>query len=680
MTCPTCGAAIDAANGLCPKCLLKKGLDAETLQCTKCENVLDDDARFCPQCGTAAPLAAAFEGDPLRAALESKLLGQYRIIRLLGRGGMGAVYLARDLTLDREVAVKVISTDERGREIYDRFRREARTAAKLSHPNIVPLHAFGEVEGMPYFVMGYVRGESLAARLRRDGKLPEDEGRRVVAEVADALHHAHRQGIIHRDVKPDNVLLDDESGRAMLTDFGVAKAFGTADTMTVAGHVIGTPHYMSPEQASGRVDIDGRSDIYSLGVLAYAVFSGRLPFEGSTAQEILSKHLTQTPPSLRSLVPSLSEATAQLVERCLAKDPAQRWQDASSVKSALGVADGSSLPEPLQEIEGQGVIGLFFVSILVATLLVAKPPIDVWFVNAAMIPVIYFAVVLRLRYEGFPMRRAQHAIWTEPKWWPFWYPRRFRRPGNVFDRLPAPVRHLRTLPPLAYVPMFALLGGPFPNAFRHPIAFWTKMGALFAVFALWDVLMIRARRHLKTLRGVERRRMLLSAPLSGTSFWRRPNIAALLSPPEARQAGGPHEQLQAILRNGNELSAELRPLGAESAAAARQLLASIDAIDREISELARNIEPGEDERLTAKIGGLTEATTPLRSLLEKQLELVRGIEARIEEAKERRNRHIELLKTLALHVASLRARSAETPAELRAISDRVRALCEQIAR
>jgi serine/threonine-protein kinase len=133
--------------------------------------------------------------------------------------------------------------------------------------------------------------ESLADRLRRDGKLPEDNARRIFAEIADALDHAHRQGVVHRDIKPDNVLLEDESGRALLTDFGVAKALGKRDTMTVSGSVVGTPHYMSPEQGAGRSDIDGRSDIYSLGVMAYTMLSGRMPFEGNTTAEILSKHM-----------------------------------------------------------------------------------------------------------------------------------------------------------------------------------------------------------------------------------------------------------------------------------------------------------------------------------------------------------------------------------------------------
>lgn len=345
--CPRCSSEIDVERNLCPVCFFGEGLKADTVECTKCHSELDDDARFCPQCGAMAPASTAAAGDSIRAALAAKLEGQYRIVRLLGRGGMGSVYLARDLTLDREVAIKVIKTADDTREIYDRFRREAKTAARLSHPNIVPLHAFGEVEGMPYFVMGYVRGESLADRLRRDGKLSEEEARRIFAEIADALDHAHRQGVVHRDIKPDNVLLEDESGRALLTDFGVAKAAGTGETLTRHGTVVGTPHYMSPEQASGHSDIDGRSDIYSLGVMAYAMLAGRLPFEGKTAADILTQHLTREPAPLRSVAATVSDSTAQAIERCLAKDPAARWQDMrgrSSSPSAESKRASSLMP------------------------------------------------------------------------------------------------------------------------------------------------------------------------------------------------------------------------------------------------------------------------------------------------------------------------------------------------
>lgn len=687
-TCPSCGGSVEADHpqGLCPECLLRHGLGAETtvrgagLQCASCRAELDDDARFCGQCGAAVVFPGTREGDPIRAALESQLQGQYRIVRLLGRGGMGAVYLARDLTLEREVAIKVVNTASDARELYDRFRREARTAARLSHPNIVPLHAFGEVEGMPYFVMGYVRGESLAMRLRRDGRVPEDETRRIVAEIADALDHAHRQSIVHRDVKPDNVLLEDESGRALLTDFGIAKALGGGETLTLWGSVVGTPHFMSPEQAAGHGGIDGRSDVYSLGVMAYAMLAGRLPFEGTTPADVLSKHLTQEPPPLRSFAPAISDSTLQAVERCLAKDPARRWPDARSLKTTLATAEEAQLPDALQSVQGQGVT---FTAVALSLLLllwtvVVKmqgAPAGIVLLNAVILAVAYIAVVARMRFEGFGIGQSQRVIWTEPAWWPFWYPRALRRRGNVWDRLPDVVRGFRWCVPAFWI--YCALCIVDASAF---LAFKATGAAALALVGL--SLQVRGRLQLvrKGLSGADIRRVMIAAPPSRVPYWSRPHIAAILAPakpPAPRESDSPHEQLRSILHLADELSGPLRPLGTQAAVAARQLIASIGDADREIAELARNVEPGEEQRLVEKIESLADA--PLRSLLEKQLELIRGLSARIEEVKAERNRRIEMLRNLGLHLASLRARSTETPAEMLSLTDRVRALCEDIA-
>ena len=700
-TCPHCGIEIDADHprGLCPACLLKKGLQSGTsegssLKCTKCQSLLPEDALFCARCGTpASDMAATAEGDPLRAALEAKLQGQYRVVRLLGRGGMGAVYLARDLTLEREVAIKVVKTASDAREIYDRFRREAKTAAMLSHPNIVPLHAFGEVEGMPYFVMGYVRGESLADRLRRDGKMPEEEGRRILAEIADALDHAHRQGVVHRDIKPDNVLLEDESGRALLTDFGVSKALGKGETLTRYGSVVGTPHYMSPEQASGRADLDGRSDIYSLGVMGYGMLAGRLPFEGSTAADVLTKHLTQEPPPLRSLATTVSDATAQAVQRCLEKDPAKRWPDARSLRLALGKTDESQLPDALQAVESHGIPGLAVALLLLAFLKLIKAPNFAILLNAGVVIAIYVSVLVRLRMEGFSMSQSQRTLWTEPAWWSFWYPRTLRRRGNVWDRLPVTVRHVRWWPPAFVLYFWLLFAGTFPNLFRSPMVFVLKIVVgMTVMLALWLIVTIRARRELrrKGLGAADTRRVMISMPPSRVNFWARPHIAAVLAPAlrreTSRSSDSPHDQLQSILRLADELSGPFRPLGAQAAVAARQLVESIDHADRQIADLARNLEPGEAERLTEKIEAMAvpasgeDEYAPMRSLLEKQLELIRGLSDRIEVVKESRSRQLEMLKTLALHLASLRARVAETPSEVRMLSDSVRALCDDIAK
>jgi serine/threonine protein kinase len=302
------------------------------VQCQKCDAPSTPEARFCATCGTRMETLPDTVADPLREALERAIGFQYRIERLLGRGGMGAVYLAHELALDRDVAIKVLSPEQAGApQLRERFRREARTAASLNHPNIVPLYTFGEVNCLMYFVMGYVPGESLAAKLRRDGPLASDEARTLFAELADALAYAHRHGVIHRDVKPDNILIDADSGSPRLTDFGIAKATLTDTLLTTAGQLMGTPAYMSPEQARGRLDLDARSDIYSLGVTAYEMVSGHLPFDAKSPMEAITQRLTHEPRPLRAVAPNAADDLIVVIQRCLQQDPANRWPDAKSL-------------------------------------------------------------------------------------------------------------------------------------------------------------------------------------------------------------------------------------------------------------------------------------------------------------------------------------------------------------
>src|SRR5215207_5701713 len=237
--------------------------------------------------------------------LHAALAGEYSLQRELGRGGMGVVYLARDVQLDRDVAIKVLPTDlARTAESRARFVREARTAAGLSHPHIVPIHRVGEAGGFVFFVMSYVEGETLGERLRTRGPLPPAEATRVLREVAWALAYAHGRGIVHRDVKPDNILLEAGSGRAMVTDFGIAHVDAIAPSDTDPGKIIGTAHFMSPEQALNERP-DGRSDIYALGVVGYLAVSGRLPFETSNLPALLVKQATEEAPSVSRVAPGL---------------------------------------------------------------------------------------------------------------------------------------------------------------------------------------------------------------------------------------------------------------------------------------------------------------------------------------------------------------------------------------
>src|SRR5215467_14049700 len=313
------------------------------MECIECGVILAPSAKFCSECGARVQAAPDPAIDPLKEALEKSIGFQYRIERLLGRGGMGAVYLAHELALDRDVAIKVLPPDQAGApQLRDRFKREARIAARLNHPYIVPLHTFGEVDGLVYFVMGFVTGESLASRLRREGRLEAEEARTLLVHMADALDYAHRQGVVHRDIKPDNILIDEASGFPMLTDFGIAKATLGDTQLTTAGQFMGTPDYMSPEQVSGKYEVGPASDLYSLGIVGYEMLSGQLPFEAASPMDAMTQRLTQAPRPLRSAASDLSDDLITAVNGCLQPEPAKRWSDAKSLRSALAPMDDES--------------------------------------------------------------------------------------------------------------------------------------------------------------------------------------------------------------------------------------------------------------------------------------------------------------------------------------------------
>ncbi len=282
--------------------------------------------------------------------LQTALAGEYSLQRELGRGGMGIVYLARDVQLDRDVAIKVLPTHLAHRpEARERFLREARMAAGLSHPHIVPIHRVSEVGGFVFFVMSYVEGETLGDRLRTRGPLPPAEAARILREVAWALAYAHGRGIVHRDVKPDNILLEARTGRALVTDFGIAHGGRDPGVVTDPGKIMGTAHFMSPEQAASE-SIDGRSDIYALGVVGYLAVSGRLPYEAPTVPALLLRQATQEPPSVMRAAPGLPPALGAAIDRCLARDPAARFSDGEALAEALAPPPDArpSLPTTLR--------------------------------------------------------------------------------------------------------------------------------------------------------------------------------------------------------------------------------------------------------------------------------------------------------------------------------------------
>jgi serine/threonine-protein kinase len=291
-----------------------------------------------PISGELGETSAEWERDQIVKHLAT----QFQVVREIGRGGMGVVFLARDIALHRLVAIKVLrheftSSDEH----RERFRREARLTARLSHPNIVPVHTFGEIgvdsdeAPLVYIVMKYVHGESLAERMRREKRLPVAEVQRGLRDLALALDSAHRDGVVHRDLKAENILIERGSGRAMLTDFGVALLRSLDPVHAEVSRAFGTPHYMSPEQAAGEPDIDGRSDLYSLGVLGYYMLSGVLPFDGATFESLAARHIADEHIPLATLVPSLPSVLGATIERCLLKQRDERWRNGRELADAI---------------------------------------------------------------------------------------------------------------------------------------------------------------------------------------------------------------------------------------------------------------------------------------------------------------------------------------------------------
>jgi serine/threonine-protein kinase len=274
--------------------------------------------------------------DQLRERIVAALGELYDIEGEIGRGGMGVVYRGKDKRLRRPVAIKVLPPELAYRDdVKTRFLREAQTAAQLNHPNIVPIFSVDERESLVWFIMALVSGESLGARLAADRRPSIAEVRRILSDVADALAYAHERGIIHRDIKPDNILLDRDSGRAMVTDFGIARAVEGDSRLTVTGVAVGTPAYMSPEQALGEHDIDGRSDLYALAVVGYQMLAGELPFQAANTPAMLMKHIGERPKPLGEVRRDLPPALVFAIERAMSKKAVDRWASAAEFRQAL---------------------------------------------------------------------------------------------------------------------------------------------------------------------------------------------------------------------------------------------------------------------------------------------------------------------------------------------------------
>ncbi|MGQ0647962.1 MAG: protein kinase domain-containing protein [Gemmatimonadaceae bacterium] len=317
---------------------LRDEIDKMVVDCERSEPLLDRPAldRF----------PSLLEEDEAPAlASGSTVAGRYLIEREIGRGGSAIVYLAVDVKHKRAVAVKILHPDLAVSRWAERFFRETRLTSQLQHPNILPLHDSGTVDGTLFYVRPFIEGESLRRRLEREHQLAVEDAMRIVSDVARALDYAHRVGVLHRDVKPENILLSD--GQALLADFGIAKALAAAgDSITKTGFVIGTPTYIAPELASAVADIDGRADLYALGCVLFELLTGEPPYRGPTAQSVMLQHLAADVPSVRALRPSVPPSVERVVQRALAKHPIERFATGAEFARELEAASASSSSSP----------------------------------------------------------------------------------------------------------------------------------------------------------------------------------------------------------------------------------------------------------------------------------------------------------------------------------------------
>jgi tRNA A-37 threonylcarbamoyl transferase component Bud32 len=401
-----------------------------------------------------------------RGRLQAALGPDFELRELIGRGGFGAVYSAWDKALEREVAVKALRHDMFPTPVVlERFKREAKALGRLRHAHILPVYEVGEGDGIAFMVTPLIKGETLAGFLQRGERVASAEALRLTIEVARALDAAHRAGIVHRDVKPENILIEGPDRHAVLADFGIAKAAAAESELTGAGVAIGSPQYMSPEQASAEKEIDGRSDIYSLGAVAYEMLAGRRPYEANSLQRLLVLQFTTEPAPLAA--PGTSTETADVVMKALARDRASRWQTAGEFAAALSTSLARTTPVETESwLAKRGlllvVIDIVGVYMTIASfvLLSGGGQAVRTAVNMLTVPVravlmfallLFFVELIGTMLRARPSRTdgtwrpAWRAGFGQPRWWQAWYPRWLRSADSAWDRMPFGVKLLRTL-------------------------------------------------------------------------------------------------------------------------------------------------------------------------------------------------------------------------------------------
>ncbi len=589
---------------------------------------------------------------PLGELLTAAIGQQYEIIRPLGQGGMGAVYLARERSLERFVAIKVLRPElSQGQASRERFRREARIAAQLSHPSLLPLYSFGEVGGLWYFVMGYVRGVSLAERLRVQGYMSSEAASRILIELADALECAHKNGIVHRDIKPSNVMLDESSGRALLTDFGVAKVQCAAEGLTSTGVIVGTPSYMSPEQAADSQNVDERSDIYSLGAVGRAMLGD-----------------SDTSPALDSVI-----------AQSLAVDPARRWATAAAFKEALvrvTANDDRATVDRLRELPAFGPYATMWA--LLWSVLAARPGHGfsdraLLLLVALIVPAGFALQLWNTDRAGMSPREVVRAAFWPPDWWGMWWPRSLRRPGDLWSRLPSPARRVRVVLSAFLVTLPAMIltrewveakTGPSTQPHRDWFAA-TEIGLVIATgIVILSSVAWAVRRRLPWTDTVR----LMFGPTEMSTGWGSPEISRLLVPDSGSVRAPADDVASDYARAISELLAE--PSNSVSVSRrevdvlTRDLVAAIDKLEAELTLLSREGSVSEVDRLSVQLATLeadsidTADHRELVSLVRAQLDVVRRLHVRCELVAQQRRERIAVLRGLWMTLSQPRVSAA----------------------
>jgi len=584
---------------------------------------------------------------------------------------MGIVYKARDRRLKRAVAIKILPPELAFRaEIRTRFLREAETAAQLSHPNIVPIYSVDERDGIVYFVMALVDGENLAARLHTQGALSPGEARRILLEVAHALAYAHERGVVHRDIKPDNILLQSGDGRVLVTDFGIARAVseGADARLTATGMAIGTPAYMSPEQSTGDRTIDGRSDLYSLGVVGYQMLTGDPPFEAVSTPALLVKHLSERPEPImsrrRGVPPDLERAVMLLLE----KDPDHRFPSAAALCTALESGNVPELPVPVSHAQAPSTRPS-------RQPRMTEPPMD----------------------DDWAVSREEQARWYDPRVVEF---RKKLGPYVIVNSVIIVSSILfgislvfitaiwSVVMAFKYAKLWSedfdwhdVLREPRDRMFFDVVAEWFDN-----VRALWD----------KNKAAEVRARGVAKARSTGASHMLQPGSSrGRLAAPEARRSGlqSPAVRQAAnyrddILRWAATLSKRDKSIAADIPQTAHALYDNIVSLAGNVATLDREVAPGAAEEVESEINALEAQANPfdqraseerVRRLahLKRQRRAVADLESRRERSRERLESCLLALENMRLDVLKLKAGS-QTLQQITQVAERARELASEV--